>query len=121
MDLLDVPFSVASGESDLREIVERKSRSERCRFLVDTAGRGREAEESIAELARLREAFGKRARFHLVLSATTKDADLHGEIKRYEALKPDSLIVTKLDESENLGNIANVLLDAGGPPLPPTG
>ena len=54
---------------------------------------------------------------NLVLSATTKDVDLRGEVESYRSLEPDSLIITKVDESDDFGNIANLLLDASAPPL----
>jgi flagellar biosynthesis protein FlhF len=112
--LLAVPFGVARSAE---ELAERVATWRGRRVLVDTAGRSRRDPGSLAELCRLRERLGLRARVHLVLSATTKDGDLRAELDRYAPLRPDSLIVTKLDESEGLANVANLLLDAGSPPL----
>jgi flagellar biosynthesis protein FlhF len=112
--LLAVPFGVARSADELAQQVGAwRGR----RVLVDTAGRSRREDGPLADLCRLRERLGVRARVHLVLSATTKDADLRAELQRYAPLRPDSLIVTKLDESDGLANVANLLLDPGAPPL----
>jgi flagellar biosynthesis protein FlhF len=112
--LLAVPFGVARSADELAQ--QAKGWRGR-RVLVDTAGRSRRDPGPLADLCRLRERLGIRARVHLVLSATTKDVDLRAEVERYAPLRPDSLIFTKLDESDSLANVANLLLDSGAPPL----
>lgn len=112
-ELIGVPFEVAGSPSDLSSRLRHHPGR---RTLIDSAGRGRD-EGAIAELARYRAALGPRARVHLVLSATTKDEELRSELARYRPLAPDSLVMTKLDECDTLGNVANLLLDEATPPL----
>ncbi len=112
--LLRVPFGVAVSADDL---VARVQATGARRILVDTAGHSRRDPEPIQDLCRFRERLPEPMRVHLVLSATTKDGDLTRAVERYRWLEPDSLVVTKLDESADLGNVASLLLDETTPPL----
>lgn len=110
---IGVGFHVATSPEALRR--NRVKHRHRV-LLVDTAGRGGRDPHAIPELLRCRDALGEHVRVHLVLSATTKDDDLMGQVERFRPLCPDALVLTKLDESARLGNLANLLLD---PELPP--
>lgn len=111
---LDVPFEVAVSAPDLSASLGRLGRRP---VMVDTAGHSRAESDAVADLLQLREALGSRARVHLVLSATTKEADLRAEIDRYRPLAPEAVVVTKTDESGDLANVVNVLLDESSLPL----
>ncbi|MFQ5417159.1 MAG: hypothetical protein ACE5FL_08960 [Myxococcota bacterium] len=111
---LGVPFGAVVSPEDLRRIRVRAAKRQ---LLVDTAGRGPADTESVTELVRCREALGPRVHVQLVLSATTKEQDLMEQINRHRPLRPDGIVVTRIDESRDLGNIANVLLDPEAPPL----
>ena len=112
--LLGVPFERVTSPDELGRLANRLARS---RLLIDTAGRSRRDGEALGELLRLREALGRRARVHLVLAAPTREADLRAELERYRSLRPDTLIVTKLDETGSPVELLNLLLDEGTPPL----
>ena len=112
-ELLQVPFATAASPDALAQRVEAGER----RILIDSAGRGRHDLQAMGDLIELRERLGESAAVHLVLSAETKEADLRDQIRRYAALRPDDTIVTKVDESEDLTSVANVLLDDATPPL----
>ena len=71
----------------------------------------------MAELALQRAALGDGAQVQLVVSATTKECDLRLQLARYRDLEPQALIVTKVDDSVELGNVVNVLLERSTPPL----
>jgi len=113
-NLLQVPFATAGSAE---EVARSLSRERGRRVFVDTAGRGRSDPRGVAELVRVRSELGPCARVHHVVSATTKEADLRNEVRRFSALRPDSLIVTKVDESDHLGDLVNLLLDEESPPL----
>jgi len=111
---LDVTFVGArSPESVMRALDNLDAR----RALIDTAGASPGDAEAHAELVRLREALGSRAGVQLVLPATTKESDLRAALRRYRPLDPEALVVTKMDESDDLSNVLNVLLDEAAPPL----
>jgi flagellar biosynthesis protein FlhF len=110
---LDVKFSALSRPDQLAALV-RKRRDEM--MLVDTPASGRRAADSLAELARIREALGE-PHVQLVVSATTKERDLRAQLARHAALAPHALTVTHWDESTGGSDLVNVLLDADAPPL----
>jgi flagellar biosynthesis protein FlhF len=111
---LEIPFEVALSPEGLAASVNRfRSRH----LLVDTAGRSRSDAEAAGELGRLRDALGERARIQVVVSATTKESDLRAQIAHFRPLQPEALVVTKTDESTDLTNVLNLLLDEETPPL----
>ena len=76
--------------------------------LIDTAGC---SPGDLARLGALQSALsGLGARIHLVLSATTKPEDISRIYKRFQHCLIDSVIVTKVDETETTGVIFGELL-----------
>lgn len=112
-DCLGIRFDLVASQEALARLIER---ADGC-AIVDTPGTGAEDPERLGELAAFRRSLGERASVQLVVSATTKECDLRRELARYEFLEPQSLIVTKVDESSELGNVVNLLLDESAPPL----
>jgi flagellar biosynthesis protein FlhF len=46
---------------------------------------------------------------HLIVEATTSEADLVDIAARYSALPLTSLVISKLDEANNFGNVYNLM------------
>jgi len=111
---LDVPFRTSTSASGLEKALSRIGKRP---ILVDTPGRSRNDPEALAELQAFRDALGSRGRVCLVLPATMKEGDLRRQVDRYRVLEPDAMVLTKIDESDDCGNVANLLLDEGCPPL----
>jgi flagellar biosynthesis protein FlhF len=82
--------------------------------LVDTAGRSQQNAKHMEELERILGALGP-DETHLVLSATTKDADLREAVERFRGLGVNRLVFTKLDETSVLGNVFNTVNLSGIP------
>ena len=112
-DRVQVPLERPLSPEALRRARARSPR----RLFVDTAGRSAGDPTAIRELSACREALGEDAQVRLVVSATTKDEDLAWQLDRFRPLRPDALVVTKLDESRSLGNLVNLLLSPQAPPL----
>ena len=112
-DCLGVRFDLVASQEALSRLAGKADG----RVIVDTPGAGREDAERYGELAAFRRALGDQAGVQLVLSATTKESDLRRELSRYAFLEPSALVVTKVDESLDLGNVVNVLLEETTPPL----
>lgn len=110
---LGVRFDEVASHDELA----RLARNPRTRVLVDTPGACRSDGRALSDLTLFRRALGARAEVQLVLSATTKERDLRQQLERYRGLEPQALVFTKLDESADLGNLVNVLLDGAAPPL----
>lgn len=87
------------------------------KILVDTPGTGPKDVQALGELDRIPHALACETAFQIVVSATTKEDDLRGEIARFRRLQLNRMIVTKTDESTGLENIANIVLDSESPAL----
>ncbi|MDD5722904.1 MAG: flagellar biosynthesis protein FlhF [Syntrophales bacterium] len=111
-DILDIPIEIAPGLTDLRRVM--KKFSDRDMVLIDTPGKSRRDGE---HLLRLKESLA--AEFpietNLVLSTTASQEYLIDTAQRFGVTGYDSIIFTKLDESDSFGSIYNVIDQASKP------
>ncbi|MEN6452505.1 MAG: flagellar biosynthesis protein FlhF [Thermoguttaceae bacterium] len=111
-DIIDLPMHVVSTPREMRETVERMSHLDL--ILLDTAGRSPKDEVRIQELrAFLGEAGADEV--HLVLSSVAASRTLEQTAERFAAIGATALLLTKLDESNGLGNVLPVLRSSGLP------
>ncbi|MGE5544512.1 MAG: flagellar biosynthesis protein FlhF, partial [Bacillota bacterium] len=105
-DIMGLPLEVVYKPGDLSMAIERFSN--RDLIFIDTAGRSPRNESQVEELARL---MGEADpdEIILVLSATAKNEDLMDTYKRFNLIKIDKIIFTKLDETIYYGPILNVI------------
>ncbi|TFG90591.1 MAG: flagellar biosynthesis protein FlhF [Syntrophobacterales bacterium] len=105
-DILDIPIEIAPGLTDLRKALEKFS--DRDIVFVDTPGKSRRDGE---HLLRLKEslAAGFPIETNLVLSTTASQEHLIDTAQRFGVTGYDSIIFTKLDESDSFGSIYNVI------------
>ncbi len=111
-NIMGLPTEVVSNREEIRRYVMNNNDKEI--ILVDTAGRNYRAECHIKELMALSE-LNIPIAFNLVLSLTTRDKELTEIAKRFIDLPVESLIFTKLDESESYGTMLNVAAAATRP------
>lgn len=104
--ILDAPLEVCMNQKELVEAVRRYR--DKDTIFIDTAGASQKDASLIGELARFPQA-GVPMDVHLIVSATTSDADLVDIASRYGVLPLSSLIVTKLDEANHFGNVFNLM------------
>jgi len=105
-DIMGVPLEVVYKPGDLRLAIERFS--SRDLVFIDTAGRSPRNESQMEELASLVGEVDP-DEIILVLSATTKNEDLWDIYKRFNLIKIDKIIFTKLDETSCYGPILNII------------
>ncbi|MCM1498948.1 MAG: flagellar biosynthesis protein FlhF [Clostridium sp.] len=111
-NILSIPVEVVYESKDLDNILPKYKDCDY--LLVDTAGRSHKNREQVDDLKNLFDAFSKYSILtYLVLSATTKYKDLKRITALYEDITDYSLIFTKLDETDAIGNILNIKLDTG--------
>ncbi|MBQ4057748.1 MAG: flagellar biosynthesis protein FlhF [Lachnospiraceae bacterium] len=111
-NILSIPVEVVYEVKDLDEVFPKYKDYDY--ILVDTAGRSHKNKEQFQDLKKLYEAFeGYSQLTYLVLSATTKYKDLKKITSLYSDIGEYSLIFTKLDETDAIGNILNIKLDTG--------
>lgn len=113
-NILSIPVEVVYEPKDLQEMLPKYKDYDY--LLVDTAGRSHKNREQADDLKALYDVFDKYSiTTYLVLSATTKYKDLKNITALYHDIAEYSLIFTKLDETDAIGNILNIKLDTGRP------
>jgi flagellar biosynthesis protein FlhF len=106
-EIMQVPVDVVLSPEQLQQVLAKHQ--DKDLILIDTAGRSPRDSAGIAELEKFIGAEGG-IENHLVLSATTREKEMFGAIKRFGRFPISSLIFSKIDECEGLGSILNVHL-----------
>lgn len=111
-NILSIPVEVIYEAKDIDGLIPKYSDYDY--ILVDTAGRSHKNKAQLDDLRALFDSFKDYSLLsYLVLSATTKYKDLQRITELYEDISNCSLIFTKLDETDAIGNILNIKLDTG--------
>ncbi|KMT21715.1 flagellar biosynthesis protein FlhF [Clostridium cylindrosporum] len=105
-EILNIPFEVVISSKDVEQALDRMSNCDI--VLVDTTGRSSKNFMQISEIRNLVKEFNPDS-IHLVLSVTTKDKDMKSIIENYSTLNYQSIILTKVDETDEYGGILNSL------------
>jgi flagellar biosynthesis protein FlhF len=106
-NIIGIPLEVASNSSDLKKHIKRFRQKDL--ILIDTPGFNQKNNDQIMEL----QGFFKKLNTietQLILSATTKEKDLLDTVKRFENMGTNRLTFTRIDESNTVGNLLNVLI-----------
>jgi flagellar biosynthesis protein FlhF len=111
-DIIDLPMQVVSSPREMREAVARMADLDL--VLMDTAGRSPRDEVKIHELKTFL-AEAQASEVHLVLSSVSSAAALQRTAERFAVVGTTALILTKLDEATNLGNLLPLLRGSGLP------
>jgi flagellar biosynthesis protein FlhF len=104
--VLGAGFQACDGVAALAQALEECRHKEL--VLIDTPGYAAADLGSPDDLMRLLSRIG--AEIHLVLTASTKPADLSRMVDRFQCFRPARLLFTKLDETETYGVILNEAL-----------
>lgn len=105
-DIIDIPFAVCYKSSKLKSMLKNQF-SDCDLVLIDTPG---SSWKNKLQLDELREYTSQEFidEVHLLLSLNTKSSDLENIINTFNPLKPDKIILTKLDETTSYGDIINI-------------
>lgn len=105
-DILGVEIEIIYDESELPKYIEKWRHMDH--ILIDTAGRSHKNEEQVTELKALMKNVVDKQVF-LVLNANTTAKDVKNIVQTYEKAESQfDLIVTKLDETDEIGNVINI-------------
>lgn len=104
--ILGLGVDVALTSKDLGWFLEKRKQADL--ILIDTAGRSPLDETALHDLRKAVPA-GRPVEVHLVLSASTREADLQAIATKYAALPVHRLIFSKLDETHHFGSIFNLM------------
>jgi flagellar biosynthesis protein FlhF len=106
-NILNIPMKVIYSTDEMKEIKEEYKDFDI--VLIDTAGRSHKLKEQRDDIEKLIHSIDKENReTYLVLSATTKYADMVKITEAYSTITEYRLIFTKLDETSSIGNILNI-------------
>jgi len=101
-NVLGVPLETAQTTTDVLEGIRRHRKANL--ILIDTPGFGPHDTARLTSLGQLKDHYGT-IETHLVLSAATRMQDLRRTVVRHDACAPSRLLFTKLDETEEYGNL----------------
>lgn len=110
--ILGLPFQAVESRYGLEQVLRESARKDL--VLMDTPGFNAAEQEEAAEMAAWLEQQPD-LECHLVLTASTRSADLWRVAERFEAFRPAKLIFTRLDEAGTLGSLWNLVLRLGKP------
>jgi flagellar biosynthesis protein FlhF len=101
--IIGAPFRIARTLEDLDRALSRSRQP----LLVDTAGRS-PSDSGLRDLRRLL-ASREGVRTHLVMAADTSLSSARRILDAYDDLRPDRLVITKVDEAESLSRLLTVV------------
>ena len=112
-EIMGVPLEIAMTPRDFAEAVNRHRNKDF--IFVDTAGRPPHNTEKVAELKSYFDLIDEPADIILVLSSNTKHRDLLRSVRHFGKVRYSKLIFTKVDETDTLGCILNIICHTGLP------
>ena len=104
-DILDLPLEISYNQEDMYKAFDKFEAKDI--ILVDTAGRNHNDLEQIKQLEDVLDST-KIKEIYLLLSATIDKKVVQGLISKYSSLGDFKLIITKIDEAQNYGDIFNI-------------
>jgi len=105
-ELLGIPTYGCADIATLKDLVA--SLDDRDLVLIDTPG---SSPSDLARLSKLENVTNAAdAKVHLVISATTRSEDITKIVMRFQRFTPNSVIFTKIDETDSKGPLAGDLL-----------
>ena len=108
-NIMQIPVSCVDNKQALRkEIAVHKDID---MYFIDTIGRSPKDASGIGLMKEILDGAGRNAEFHLALSAATKTKDIENILRQFEPFNYKSVILTKMDETEHLGNVISALAE----------
>jgi len=112
--IMNVPFRSVNSKEELSQAIYDFSSLDL--VLIDTTGRSQKDQESLLQLRHMLAGI-ENCRNVLMISATTKDSDIHEVVSRFRIFTPVGMVFSKLDETSVYGCIYNVQRRCGLPLL----
>lgn len=112
-NIMGVPVSCVETAEDLRKTIALHADADL--ILVDTIGKSPRDAVKLAEMQRILAACGSGAEVHLALAATTKASDMVQTLRQFEPFDYKAVVLTKVDETNRLGNAISALAERRKP------
>lgn len=101
-NVLGVGLETAQTTADVIDCIRRHRRANL--ILIDTPGYGADDAARLADLGELKDSYGP-IETHMVLPSNTRMEDLLRTLARYDVCAPSRLLFTRLDETQEYGNL----------------
>jgi len=111
-NIMQIPVCCVENKNALRKEIAINSEYTDL-FLIDTIGKSPKDAAKLGEMKEILDGCPKYAHFHLVISANTKTSDIEEIIRQFEPFNYRSVILTKMDETDRIGNIISALAEKG--------
>lgn len=108
--LMKIPVLKAEKTEDLKTLYENHKMGMDAIF-IDTSGYSPNDAGHLAHIKMLLDIPNMNPDIYLAFTASTKSRDLQNIMKNYEPFGYNSVIVTKCDESEQIGNVISVIYE----------
>lgn len=106
---MGLSFSVADNVQSLRAVIDLNKEKMDIIF-IDSSGRNPNDKEQVGEVEKFINSIDKNImEVHLVINASTKMKDIALIMEKYQGCRYDYVIISKLDETSDVGNIISVL------------
>jgi flagellar biosynthesis protein FlhF len=112
--ILKIPFATAGDGDELKKELALQSDGSDV-ILVDTIGRSPRDAMELAKMKKMLEACGRNAEVYLTVMAGTTASELGETMRQFEPFGYRGVIVTKLDETRQAGNVFSALSEMGKP------
>jgi len=109
-DIMQIPVSCVVDRQSLKKEIAVHS-GETDLFLIDTIGKSPKDSSKLGEMKEILDGCPRGAHFHLVISAGTKTSDIKDIIQQFEPFNYRSVVLTKMDETDRIGNIISALAE----------
>lgn len=101
-NILEIPFEVVNKPNEMKEKISKLSFCDI--ILIDTLGTSPKNQDKLDDIKEYIQAIDEKTSTYLVLSISTDRETILSILNRYKQLNYDALILTKLDEVDNLTN-----------------
>jgi len=109
-EIMKIPVSTVDNKQALRKEIAVHSKVTDM-FLIDTIGENPKDSSKLGEMKEILDGAGKEAEFYLVVSADTKASGIEDIIRQFELFNYKSVIITKMDEIDRIGNVISALAE----------
>jgi len=111
-NIMQIPVTCVTNKNDLRKEIAINAEYTDL-FLVDTIGKSPKDAVKLGEMKEILNGCPKHAVFHLVISANTKTSDIEEILRQFEPFNYKSVMLTKADETDRIGNVISALAEKG--------
>ena len=109
-NIMQIPVSSVVNKQDLKKEIAIFAENTDM-FFIDTIGKSPKDSSKLGEMKEILDGAGRNAEFHLVVSAGTKTKDIEEIMRQFEPFNYKSIILSKMDETDHIGNIISALAE----------